>query len=403
MTTASRTPAKRLRILVLTSTFPRFARDTEPRFVLDLCRELTAHADVLVLAPHTQNAALEEEIENVRVRRFRYFIPRWQAVAYEGGITARLRAKPVRALQVPLLFASLWWAVRRTIREWSPDVIHAHWIVPQAFVACLAARGRPPILCTSHGGDLHGLRGRFFAALKAWTLGRCAAVTAVSGSMVPPLRALAGDRPIEVMPMGTDLNTLFVPPPGGGARDLDHLVFVGRLVEKKGVEHLLRAIASAPDLRAGLRLTIAGDGPRRADLESEAAALGLAERVTFLGAVEHRALPALLQRATLAVFPFVVAADGDQEGFGLVVVEAMGCECPVIASDLPAVRQTVEPGVTGWLTAPGDSGALAAAIREALRDAERRRALAAAARARAVAQFDWPSVGAGYLRLMSRL
>ncbi len=403
MTTASQAPSKRLRILVLTSTFPRHARDAEPRFVLDLCRELASRADVLVLAPHAPNAALEEEIENVRVRRFHYFLPRWQAVAYEGGITARLRAKPWRVLQLPFFVVALWWAVRRTIRAWSPDVIHAHWIVPQAFVACLAARAGPAILCTSHGGDLHGLRGRLFAAVKAWTLRRCAATTVVSDSMVPLLRALVADRPVEVIPMGTHLRTLFIPPPRLVERDENHLVFVGRLVEKKGVSHLLQALGPGARLPANLRLTIAGDGPWKSELQRQAAALGLAERVTFLGAMEHRALPALLQRATLAVFPFVVAADGDQEGFGLVVVEAMGCECPVIASDLPAVRQTVEAGVTGFLTPPGDSVELAATIRKALDNPELRRTLAAAARTRAQALFDWQSIGARYLRLLERL
>jgi glycosyltransferase involved in cell wall biosynthesis len=401
MTTAAPT-TKRKRILVLTSTFPRWPKDTEPRFVLDLCRELRNHAEILVLAPHAVNAAREEVLEGVLVRRFRYFVPRWQSVAYDGGITARLRANPWRLLQLPFLFAALWLAVRQAARTWSPDLIHAHWIIPQALVAALAANVDPAIVCTSHGGDLHGLRGRFFGRLKSWALRRCAVITVVSDSMAPLIRALSPGVRVEVLPMGTDLRTLFVPPTRH-ERDQDHVLFVGRLVAKKGVTYLLRAIEILKTTHPKLRLTIAGDGPLKKQLVGEAAALGVADRVTFVGSVEHRALPALFQCATLAIFPFVVAADGDQEGFGLVVVEAMGCECPVIASDLPAVRHTVEHDVTGTLTPPGNAVALADAIAKALRNPEHQTRLASVARARACALFDWGSIGARYLRLIEEL
>jgi glycosyltransferase involved in cell wall biosynthesis len=167
--------------------------------------------------------------------------------------------------------------------------------------------------------------------------------------------------------MGTDLRNLFTPPPASATRDTRHLVFVGRLVEKKGVRYLLDALASLADAYPDLRLTIAGDGPLRRELERRAVDLGIAERVAFLGGVAQASLPELYRRATLAVFPFVVAADGDQEGFGLVIIEAMGCGCPVIANDLAAVHQSIDAGVTGVLAPPGDVAALAAAIAGSLR------------------------------------
>jgi glycosyltransferase involved in cell wall biosynthesis len=178
---------------------------------------------------------------------------------------------------------------------------------------------------------------------------------------------------------------------------------VGRLVEKKGVRHLLEAVSLLASDYPDLRVTIAGDGPLRRDLERRAAALGIADRVVFLGALPHAALPDLYRRATLAVFPFVVAADGDQEGFGLVVVEAMGCGCPVVAHDLPAVRDSVEPNVTGVLTPPADAAALAAAIARSLDDPSTRAQHAAVALAIARERFDWSSIAARYRRLFDGL
>lgn len=392
---------RKRRVLVATSTFPRWIEDKEPRFVLDLCRHLGDDIDILVLAPHTLGAELEEELEGIRVIRYRYFLTRCQSIVYEGGITARLRTNRLRFLQLPFFFVSLWLALRRSIRRWQPDLIHAHWIVPQGISACLAAVGGVPVLCTSHGGDFHALRGILFEKLKGWTLSRCVAITVVSESMARRARILSRNRPVEVIPMGTDLKRLFIPPADPSTRESNHIVFVGRLVEKKGLHYLLEALAKLKD--SDTHLSVAGDGPLLPALRHKTEALGLSGRVTFLGAVRHRELPLLYQRATLAVFPFAVANDGDQEGFGLVVVEAMGCGCPVIASDLPAVRDTIIPEVTGVLTPPGDVESLSAAIRKVLSDEVLRIRIANAARARALELFDWSNIGSRYRRLIDQV
>lgn len=388
------------RVLVLSSTFPRWSDDTEPRFVLDLCRHLSDYAEVRVLAPHTYGAALDETLENVPVRRFRYFVPRWQAVTNQGGIAARLRENPWRALQLPFFIAALWLSSIRVIRKWKPDIIHAHWIIPQGIVGCLAARNRIPVLCTSHGGDLHGLRSPFFQLLKGWALKRCHTVTVVSRSMVQQIKALAPETPVEVVPMGTDLQSLFTPPKDPTIRNDNEILFVGRLVEKKGLHCLLEALAILQRSRSDLTLTIAGDGPLMESARKQVSVMGQEESVDFLGSVRQSELPDLYRRATLAAFPFVVARDGDQEGFGLVIAEAMGCGCPVIASDLPAIRQSIEPGVTGILAPPGDPEALAKALDQCLCDLNLRSRLSASALESVRRQFDWPVIAVEYARII---
>lgn len=390
---------RKLRVLVLTSTFPRWAHDTEPRFVLDLCRHLQKDTDVLVLAPHAPGAALQETLEGVPVRRFRYFFPPWQAVNYQGGIMARLRAHPWRLMQLPFFLFTYWWQTRQLVRSWAPDVIHAHWIIPQGLIACMAAR-RVPVLCTSHGGDLHGLRGPVFRRIKAWVLNRCRSMTAVSQSMVGQVHTLAPEIPIEVIPMGTDLNAAFTPPASPDTRDHNHILFVGRLVEKKGVRYLLQALAVLLQELPDLKLTIVGDGPLEKEIRLQVNELGLSGSVLFAGSIPHRDLPEYYRRATLAVFPFVVAQDGDQEGFGLVVVEAMGCGCPVIASDLPAIRQSIEPGITGLLVPPGDTDALADAIRQSMENESMRSRLSSAALQRARERFSWEATALRYRQVL---
>ena len=386
---------RKTRILVLTSTFPRWEADSEPRFVLDLSKLLSKNAEILVVAPHAAGAAREESLEGVRVRRFRYFFSAWQTLAYAGGITARLRDNWWRILLLPFFFISFAWTLRRIVREWSPDVIHANWIIPQAFVACLVTRS-VPILCTSHGSDLLGLSGPFFGWIKRWTLRRCDRINVVSNSMLAKMRKLVGNRNIDVIPMGTDLSHLFTPGQANQLRENKQLVFVGRLVASKGVNFLLDAIAELNDPE--IRLTVAGHGPLLPDLSRQAETLGISDRVEFLGGVRQSELPRIFQRSALAVFPYC-----GEEGFGLVIVEAMGCGCPVIASDLSAVRENINPGVTGLLVPAGNARELARQIRSALADELLRERLALAALTQVRKRFDWLSVGSKYERILDEL
>lgn len=391
---------RRYKVLMLTSTFPRWEGDTEPRFILDLARRLGRDYEIRVLAPHAPGALPEEELEGVKVRRFRYWVVHWQGIAYQGGIVARLRQNPVRLFQLPLFLFSETLAVARLLKTWRPDLIHAHWLIPQGTVAVLArwlTRCEAPLLCTSHGGDLFSLRAAPFRWLKRKVIRAATGVTVVSRAMATEVANLAGDVRVDVIPMGTDLSHLFVPAPArvsGG--DAQRIVFVGRLVQKKGVSVLLNALKILRQRFPSASLTIAGDGPLRHSLEREAASLGLRECVSFLGTIPHKDMAALYHGAALAVFPFVVASDGDQEGLGLVMVEAMGCGCPVIASDLPAVRDVVADGQTGLLVPAGDVNALAEAVGDMLSNREETQLMALRAREQVLGRFDWDMIANAY-------
>lgn len=393
----------RPRVLMITSTLPRWAGDAEPRFVLDLARELNTDFDIELIAPHAPGAATREVMQGVPVTRFRYWWPRWQAVAYQGGIAWRIRENHLRILQLPFFFGSLIWAIiQRLRREPRIDLIHAHWLLPQGLAALLAhtfAGRHVPILCTSHGGDLFGLRGPLFSTLKRLILRRCDNVTVVSHAMVSKVREIAPEIDPEVIPMGTDLRQRFVPAENPRTREPSHLIFVGRLVPKKGLEHLLQALHQLRQEKVPVTAEIVGHGPLAKGLEQSAHSMGLAESVRFTGPIPHESLPGHYQRASIAVFPFVEATDGDQEGFGLVMVEAMGCGCAVIASDLPAVRDVIQDRVTGILVPPARSDELAIAIREMIWDPQELAALALKGRAEAVKRFDWSAIRTHFHRL----
>lgn len=379
-------------LLVLTSTFPRWAGDVEPTFVFDLCRYLAASGMlVTVLAPHAKGASEREVIEAVEVRRFRYAPAAWEKLAYQGGIVANLKRTPWLYGLLPIFLLAQFWATLRSLRAFRFDAVHAHWIVPQGLVlavALLFSATKPRWICTVHGSDVFVLRGAFWSWLRRWITSRTDHLVAVSEDLRRALVAQTGAGAISVIPMGADLQEVFVP--DGRQRATAELLFVGRLVEGKGLLTLIRALPNIRAMCPAVRLTIIGDGPERERLGEAVLSSDVAASVLFVGALEHSALAEHFRRATLLVLPSL------QEGFGLVVVEALGCACPVVASDLPALRDLLQDGRAGRLFRAGDPEDLKEQVCELLADERLRDALAAAGRAAVLERYDWRTLAQRY-------
>ena len=122
--------------------------------------------------------------------------------------------------------------------------------------------------------------------------------------------------------------------------------------------------------------------------------------MAFIGSVPNEDVPGYLRGASISVMPSVVAASGDQEGLGLVAVEALGCGCAVVASDLPAVRDTIDDGRTGLMAQPENGADLAEKIARLLDDDELRENLARTGRQHALDNFTWRAVGASYSKII---
>ena len=386
--------------MVVTSTYPRWENDPGPAFVFELSRRLTASFEITVLAPRSPGSKSQEYMAGLNVIRFSYFFKHFENLATDsGGILSRLRANPFYFLLVPFFLIGQLLALIHLLRRRQFDLIHAHWLIPQGLsvviVQTLIQRSIP-LLCTSHGGDLFALRGRMFHYLKRTVIERSRALTVVSQVMKNKVvgMGVSTDK-VHVIPMGVDLAQRFTPD-SSVRRRADELLFVGRLVEKKGLRVLLEAMPTVLSEHPATILTVAGTGPLERELHKMARKLNISHKVCFLGMVAQSELPTLYRRATIAVFPFVVAKSGDQEGFGLVQVEAMGCECPVIASDLPAIHDIIVHNKNGLLIPPGNSEALAEKINKFLSNPTLRQRLGHNARKSITHQFDWGIVSEKY-------
>ncbi|MEJ2730316.1 MAG: glycosyltransferase [Deltaproteobacteria bacterium] len=393
------------KLLILASTFPRWNGDNEPPFVYELSHRLQKKFKIYVLAPHAAGCLSEEILNGINIKRFRYFFTRWEKLAYQGGILSNLRNKPWLYGLVPLFLMAEYVVLVRMLRRHRFDLVHAHWIIPQGLIALLArpfAKSKPALLCTSHGGDLYGLRGRFFNRLKLFVINHTSRLTVVSRVMLKNVLSMGGDsKKVTVIPMGVDLKKRFVPP--AKRREAQALLFVGRLVEKKGLRYLIEAMPEILDKNPSAYLRIAGDGPEKAALKKRISELKINDRVQLSGPVFNADLPLFYQTSNIVIFPSVIAADGDREGFGLVLVEALGCECALVVSDLPAMQDIIIDGKTALVVPQKDAERLAERVNELLDNAALQTSLGKAGRQFVLEHFDLDRIAEEYTDLIESI
>lgn len=400
------TAEARPRLLVLASTYPRWAGDHEPGFVHELSKRLTDSYDVTVLCPHASGAAASERLDGVQVTRYRYAPSRLERLVNDGGIVTNLRRHRWMALLLPGFFLAQFIYTSLFLLRHKPAAIHAHWIIPQALVAVLANRltGRHiPILVTSHGADLFALNGGLMRWLKAWTLRHCTQATVVSHAMLEPLQTLGMPaEKITVAPMGVDMAHSYTPDQSV-QRTRRKILFVGRLVEKKGLIHLLAAMPQVLAQLPDASLVVVGFGPGQAEAHAMVESLSLQTAVHFLGATPQSQLPGLYRSSALFVAPFVRATSGDEEGLGLVLVEAIACGCPIIAGNVPALVDVLGENNMDMTIDPRDQAALADRIVAVLMDPELAGNRAEGLRRDLGKRLDWSVVADGYSRILGRV
>ncbi len=318
-----------------------------------------------------------------------------ERLAYGGGMLANVRSQRWLWLVLPFYLLGLLLAAMGQVLGGRIQVVHAHWIVPQGLVAVLLKKlllwRKLSVVLTAHGSDLRADMGGLGRRVLQWTMRQADALAVVSEDMRQLAIALGvPEGRVMVASMGVDMKA-FSPPLADSPRK--DLLYVGRLVEEKGVIYLLEAFSRLAPLHPDLRLRIVGDGPLRPALEAMAQLLGIALRIEFLGARAPRDIPGFFRKAAVFVMPSI------QEGLGLVAAEALACGCPVVAHDIAGVRDLVRAGETGIMVMPRDVSALAAAIDGLLRDPVRAAQLAEAGRQHIVSQYSWQAVAARYARL----
>lgn len=382
-----------MKILVLSSLYPNDAQPRHGIFIEHRVAHLAAPGDeVRVVAPvpwfPSANAAFGRYAAFARSPRasgrrgMAVTHPRYPVLPKVGMLTAPL-----------LMAAALYPHIARLRRTFDFDVIDSYYLYPDGVAAGLLARafGRP-YLMSALGTDVSLIpqhRPERRMILRA--VERAAAVTTVCGALREELLGLgaAADK-VTVVEHGVDLD-LFRPPADRAAlrRDMGiagpTLLSVGHLIDRKGHDLAIRAVADLP----GVRLMIAGDGPREAALRRLAAELNVADRVDFLGHVDQQRLPALYGAADIAV------NCADREGIANVLLEALACGTPLMATPIWGSPEVVKVPAAGVLSADRSADAIRGAIVRLLGALPDRVATRAYAE-----RYDWRGTGRQHRALL---
>ena len=364
-------PDKPLRILTVTHNYPRFPGDRAGAFVARIAEGAAARGyRVEVIAPHAPGIARDEVTGGVRVRRFRYAPDGWERVAYTGSLHQSTLLSPRAALAFPGFLLAFARAFGAAVRNFEPDVVHAHWWVPGGW---FASRGRVPYLITCHGSDVRLLeRGDLIRRIALPAFRGAARVTSVSRFLATDIRRMLPGLQTEVLvtPMPVDPTDFLE---GARATKLEppRILFAGNLVPSKGVDVLLRAVAELQRRGIACQLKILGEGPLKAELENLARTLSITSRVTWVSFVPQGQMGAEYGASAVTVLP----SRGQAEGLGLTLVEALLAGCAVVGTPAGGIPEVVLHKKTGLIARDGDAEDLATQIQLLLTDAPLRERL----------------------------
>ena len=383
---------------------------------------------MIVIAP-AYLGLRDHEIDGVTVRRFRYAPARWETLTHGEGATNKLKKNPILKLLTLGYLVSGAHAVWKICRRERIEILHVHWPFPHGLMALLPSWWPGcKIVSTCHSAELALAAGsKVSTRLLAFCLRRSAAITANSahtaklirdvsqcGSQIIPWGATVKvdqserqERPVTNRQ--SQITACASPPPTRSPSWVTShlspltahstkealLLFSGRLIERKGVNFLLRAMPLILKERQ-VRLVITGDGHCRQEWEELTRRLGLNGNVRFAGFVSNEELGSLFRSCSIYVHPAIYDSRGDTEGQGVVLVEALANTKPVVASAVGGIVDLIKDGETGLLVPEKNPEAIAHAVLRLLKDPGLGQRLGQQGYAYAREYYDWDRIMAQY-------
>ncbi|PWJ68295.1 MULTISPECIES: glycosyltransferase [unclassified Fibrobacter] len=425
------------KVLVIGSVYPRFHEDAEvPWLRASIAHLRKAGMDVQVLAP-TYKGLKSHEIDGVKVNRFRYAPKNWEMLTHEEGAPSKMASKPwLQLLAIPYIINGFFQCIK-LCRRWKPDVIHAHWPFPHAYIALGAAKlFRIPLVLNFHGAELLLIRKKkWVRPLLKFAIGQAQGIFANSSFTAGKIKALR-DVNVEWSPYGTTLGSsasndelqstnykkisernnidsssrhserseessaasIAVHPVNGKFK----ILFVGRHIERKGICYLIEAAKYLPADKFEIR--IVGVGDLTEDLKKQAREIMASDEfitgneyggpceIIFTGKLSPEDLEAEYRNANVFTLPAIVDHKGDTEGLGVVLIEAMELNLPIVASNVGGIPDVVVDGQSGLLVPEKDPEALANAFKRLADEPALVQQLLTGSRKRIAECFSWDGI-----------
>lgn len=393
------------KILVLTSSYTKFLKDTNGGFVYELSKRLSSNYDIIVLAPWEKGLEKEEEIDDIKIYRHKQFF--WNVdFAYGIGLVEKVVRNPFKIIYFPFFFIFQSLSIIKILKKDKIDLIHAHWIFPQgiavAIISSLFSLKKVRKVLTIHGSDINKFDNKIGWFFIRFIIKKFDVVTVVSNDIKNKILKNTSFTNIHTSPMGVN-TTIFKPEQNNQVyksifdNDNPNVLFVGICVESKGLSKLIEAVKLLKDIGTYVNLLIIGDDTNTSMYKEYIAKHCLEESVRFFGAVGREQMPNYYTGADIFILP------SKSEGFGLVYAESMSCETITIASDLVPVHDIITDNETGFFLEENTPKCIAEKISYVLGNKENLKSMRQNARKYIVDNFDWEIVAEKYSKLFTSL
>ena len=402
-------------ICILTTGYPRWKNDFDTNYIHYLAKELVKmNIKVYVIAPHAPGLKKKEIMNGVNIYRFQYFfLERMQSLAYSPGIPENIK-KFRNKIQIPFFIFFMFFNLMFIQRKIKCDVLNAHCLVPSGFLGIIFKRlfGQP-VVTKIYGADISLIKSKlpFLKKFFSHTIKKSNVTIANSTYTQKIAEEFFNIEPGKIITIhdGVDIHRYF---PDLEIRDKECLkqfqdkviiLSCGRLVERKGFRYVIEALPELKKSVPNILYILIGSGPEQESLERLAIDLGVREQILFLNRVSDADLFKYYSLSDVFVLPAVIDSNGDTEGLGLVLLEAMASGKPVIGSRVGGIPDIIPPGSDyGFLTSPENVQELREQLLKILKNVSLRKKMGQKARKMAEENFSWEAIAKKYRDVLIR-
>jgi glycosyltransferase involved in cell wall biosynthesis len=403
-----------MRIFVITSSYPGSDGRLAGPFIKQLHDHLLNCCSIIVLTPHYRGGKLSEIFDGIRIIRHPYFFPmKFQVLTREGGLAYNFIHTILGKIQLPLFIITQIIAAICITAWFRPDIIHSQWLIPQGLSGAICSRiFSIPHVSTIHSSEITFIQ-RYQVAqwIARFIIKNTDTLTSVSTHRLDELFQVDGissEKPrIQkmVVPNGVDENFFFYHRTNLEKeliKEVFTLLFVGRLIDIKGIQYLILAIPLINRRFPNIKLLIIGSGSQKEKLIRKVAELGLDRNISFIGQIQPNKLPGYYAAADIVVFPSITDDYGFTEGLPVVVLEALAAGRPIVASRIPGVCEIIEDGINGLLVDEKSPEQIADAVIRLIDDKTLYNQIRQQAQ-KSAEKYNWKHVSKQYLDLYTSM
>lgn len=401
-----------MRVCILTHTFPRYEGDTAAPFMHGVAEGIAQNGnEVYILTPFSAEFKKNKQKKSYQIITYKYFWNKFQKLGYSNTLSNDMSLKPIMFLLSPFMIFFGTLALIKLVKEKKIEVINAHWILPNGFIASVVSLfTKTPVVSTLPGSDVYmAQKNIFFKLMSIFASLISRKITSNSPQLLEDLKKIgANDKKFQTIIYGVDPKK-FAPKLKPKEllkrfqikKDVMVVVGVGRLVAKKGFKYLIQAVKLVKHKK--LKVIIVGEGDEGFYLKNLVKQLRLNDIVNFSGRVDYKQLVDYYNLADIFILPSIRDEKGNLDDQSVSVVEAMACGKPIITTAFPGYKIVVQNGVNGFLTPERDIKAIAQSIDLLASNKKKRQQMANFSRKNILENFSWKAVGKEYTDLFQSL